>query len=226
LVHGFASSFDLNWRRTGWVDLLTDAGREVIALDLLGHGSADKPRDPSAYEGMESGIGAVLPPDGQVDAVGFSLGAGLLLRYAARHPERFGRIVVAGIGQRTLEEHDSEPVAAAIEAGLPGQLAEDADDPASLQTRAFSNFAQNDSNDPLALAACMRRRSSPLTVEELAAVTVPVLVVLGDKDFVGKADAIVEALPDASFQALRGVDHFGTPQSFGFIDAAMRFLDV
>ena len=72
----------------------------------------------------------------------------------------------------------------------------------------------------------MRRPSQPLTVEELARVTPPVLVVLGDKDFAGQAEPLVAALPNAQLQVLRGVDHFGTPQAFGFLDAALRFLEA
>jgi hypothetical protein len=51
-----------------------------------------------------------------------------------------------------------------------------------------------------------------------------VLVVLGDKDFVGPADELVEALPNVRFVPLRGCDHFGTPKDFRFIDAALSFL--
>ena len=61
LVHGFASSFERNWREPGWVDLLGDAGREVIGLDLLGHGAASKPHDPGAYADLESDVAAALP---------------------------------------------------------------------------------------------------------------------------------------------------------------------
>src|SRR3954453_6819729 len=74
LVHGFATSADRTWRDNGWVDLLTDVGREVIAVDLLGHGHADKPHDPAAYEQLEGLVAAELP-DEPVDAIGFSLGA-------------------------------------------------------------------------------------------------------------------------------------------------------
>ena len=51
LVHGFASSFERNWREPGWVDLLEEEGRSVIGVDLLGHGQAAKPADPAAYAG-------------------------------------------------------------------------------------------------------------------------------------------------------------------------------
>ena len=98
LIHGFASSFERNWRGAGWVDLLRDEGRSVIGVDVLGHGQAAKPRDPAAYSALEQSVIAVLPAAGRVDAVGFSLGAELLLRAAVAVPSRFRRIVVGGVG--------------------------------------------------------------------------------------------------------------------------------
>src|SRR5581483_1122143 len=70
LVHGFASSFERNWREPGWVDLLADAGRSVIEVDLLGHGNAAKPHEPEAYADLEAGVAGALPADGEVDAIG------------------------------------------------------------------------------------------------------------------------------------------------------------
>jgi pimeloyl-ACP methyl ester carboxylesterase len=63
-----------------------------------------------------------------------------------------------------------------------------------------------------------------LTPEALAAVDVPVLVVLGDRDFAGPPDPLVDALPNARLVTLRGVDHFATPKNMGFLDAALEFL--
>ena len=37
---------------------------------------------------------------------------------------------------------------------------------------------------------------------------------------------MVDALPDARLVTLRNVDHFATPESFGFIDAALEFIDA
>ena len=37
LVHGFASSRSMNWKTPGWYGTLTQAGRQVIALDVRGH---------------------------------------------------------------------------------------------------------------------------------------------------------------------------------------------
>jgi pimeloyl-ACP methyl ester carboxylesterase len=55
-------------------------------------------------------------------------------------------------------------------------------------------------------------------------VRLPVLVVLGDQDFAGPAEPLVDALPDATLVMLDGVDHLATPMNFGFIDAALGFL--
>lgn len=217
LVHGFASSFEHNWRVPGIVDLLADADRHVLPVDLLGHGGAARPHDPADYADMESGVEAVLPATGTVDAVGFSMGAGILLRIAARNPERFARIVVAGVGANLFRDHDPEPVARAVETGEGGD---------GGLGNLFVQFAKGSGNDPAALAACLRRPERPITVEELGRITCPVLVVIGDKDFVWPADELVGALPDVRLKVLRNVDHFGTPKDFGFIDAMLTFLDA
>jgi pimeloyl-ACP methyl ester carboxylesterase len=217
LVHGLASSFDLNWREPGWVDLLSDAGREVIGIDLLGHGKADKPHDPAAYAEVTGDIVAALPDDGSaVQAIGFSMGARLLLEVACEHPDRFEKIVVAGIGAGVFAGGSSEALATAIEGGVV--------DEAHGTARLFAQFAAGSGNDPKALGAFLRRESAPLDRAKLAGVTCPVLVVLGDKDFAAPAEPLVEALPNATFVSLKGVDHFATPKDFKFIDAALEFL--
>jgi pimeloyl-ACP methyl ester carboxylesterase len=219
LVHGFASSFERNWRDTGWVDLLTDAGREVIAVDLLGHGGAPKPHEPEAYRDLAAGVRAALPAEGEVDAVGFSLGAGILLQVAAGDPGRFRRLVVAGVGANLFRTTDPEVAASAV---LTGRAPDDAPEAA----QAFARFASAPGNDPEALAACLRRPAGTPDPTSLASVTCPVLVVLGDRDFAGPAGPLVDALPDARLVTLRGVDHFATPKDFGFLDCALQFLDA
>ena len=195
--HGFASSFERNWREPGWVDLLADAGRTSIGVDLLGHGKAAKPHDPAAYADLEDGVAAALPAEGQVDAVGFSLGARVLLGsgLADARPLRPPR----GRGRRRqpVPTEDHEPVARAIEGARrsrPHPLAQ-----------AFSRFAQTPGNDPAALAAVPAPpQSRPSRPRSSAKVTCPVLVVIGDKDFAGPADPLVGALPDATLMVAAG----------------------
>lgn len=217
MVHGFASSFERNWREPGWVEVFAEEGHQVVGVDLLGHGDAPKPTDPAAYTDLDRGVEAALPPTGPVDAVGFSLGGQLLLRVAARVPERFRRIVVGGVGDNIFSANAGEAAAAAIESGQIGESGHEA-------LGAFARFAQAPGNDPGALAACMRRPHRPVTPQEMGAVTVPVLVVLGDRDFAGPAERLMAALPDARLVTLSEADHFGTPKDFRFIDAAVGFL--
>jgi pimeloyl-ACP methyl ester carboxylesterase len=216
LVHGFATDSARTWRENGWLDLLADVGREPITIDLLGHGTADKPHHPDAYADLE---GYVLDrfPHEPVDAIGFSLGARVLLTIASRHPERFERLVVTGIGGRLMQPDDSDIVLRAIEGD--GDL----DNPVAQY---FAGLASHAGADREALAACMRAKRPPVTPELLAAVTVPVLVVIGDKDFAGPGEPLADGLPNATLKTLRNVDHFATPKDFGCLDAALAFIDA
>ncbi len=219
LVHGWGGSFATTWESTGFAALLADAGRSVIGVDLLGHGSAPKPHDPAEYADLTARVVDVLP-DEPVDAVGFSLGALTLLRTAIAHPDAFSRLVLAGIGRNVFEPDDTGTER--ILAGLDGTAPPD-----DNIARLFARYADQPGNDVAALAAVMRRPRAPLlTTEQLAAVTCPVLIVVGDKDFVHPADDLVAALPSARQVTLRNTDHFATPESFGFIDAALGFIDA
>ena len=217
MVHGFASSFERNWREPGWVDVLQEEGHQVIGVDLLGHGDAPKPTEPEAYQDIHVGVENAIPAETVVDAVGFSMGGQLLLRVASRSPHRFRRIAVGGVGDSLFSDSSSEQAAAAIESGRSGESDHEA-------TGAFARFAQAPGNDPAALAACMRRAREPVTEDELAQIQVPVLVVLGDRDFAGPADRLMAALPQGRLVKLSGADHFGTPKDFRFIDAVVEFL--
>jgi pimeloyl-ACP methyl ester carboxylesterase len=219
LVHGWGGSFASTWERSGFTALLADAGRDVIGVDLLGHGAAPKPHDPAAYADLSGRIVEALPAD-PVDAVGFSLGALSLLRTAIATPERFQRLVLAGIGRNVFERDDA--ATARILAGIDGTA--EADDNLA---RLFGQYSRIEGNDALALTAVLRRPDpGPITPADLARVTCPVLVVLGDHDFAQPADALVGALPAARYMALRNTDHFATPESFAFIDAVLDFLDA
>ena len=221
LVHGWGGSFEATWQRSGFTALLEDGGKTVIGVDLLGHGTAPKPHEPEAYADLTARIVDALP-DEPVDAIGFSMGALTLLRLAVAEPERFNRLVLAGIGRNVFDRDHSG--AEAIVAGLDHVLAGGALADLSQEVRLFVNYAQEPGNDMAALAAVMRQRGEALGPDDLAEVTCPVLVVVGDRDFVQPADELAAAFPDGRCVTLRNTDHFATPESFGFFDAALEFV--
>jgi len=219
LLHGIATSAARTWGENGWIDLLRDAGREVVAIDLLGHGDAPKPHDPAAYDALEQHVADQLP-DGPVDVIGFSLGARTTLALAIDRPARFRRIVVAGVGANLFEIDETRHEA--IRRGLAGDP-----DPDDRTSSYFAQLADSPEIDRTALAALLRRRNPwPVTVEGLARVTAPTLVVLGEQDFAMPGEPLVEALPDATYLQLRKADHFSIVKDFRFIDAALGFLDA
>jgi pimeloyl-ACP methyl ester carboxylesterase len=95
-VHGAGldhSSFALQSRYFGY------HGRNVLALDLPGHGRSEGPALPT-IEAMADWVCAVLKnlAIGKASLVGHSMGALTALELAARHPARAERIALIGIG--------------------------------------------------------------------------------------------------------------------------------
>ena len=218
LVHGFASSAEHNWRQPGWLDLLAEAGRETIAVDLLGHGRAPRPTSPGDYESVEARVAADIAGHELLDAVGFSAGAHVLLRLAVAEPRRFRRLALLGIGASVVtgDGGGAGPIIAALE-GDP--------DPADIHGVVFRRLVDGLGNDRAALVAFLRRPQRPLTREDLTRISCPVLVVLGDKDPAGPGEPLVAALPDARLVTLRGADHFSTPADVRCMQAVLGFLD-
>jgi pimeloyl-ACP methyl ester carboxylesterase len=196
LVHGWGGSFARTWVEPGWVALLEDAGRRVIGVDLLGHGTAPKPHDPAAYADLTARVVEALP-DEPVDAVGFSLGAMTLLELAVQRPERLNRLALLGIGESVFraDEERLRAIVAAVEGR--GEV----DD---IGAQLFGQYARQPGNDREALSAVLRRPARRLGPGDFATVTMPTLLVLGGRQ--------------------RRTDHFATTESFAAIDAVLAFL--
>ena len=219
LVHGWGGSFRDTWQKPGINALLEDIGRIPVGLDLLGHGEQDKPHDPDAYTELPSWLLAHLPDNPVVDAVGFSLGALTILRALVAAPQRFGRVVLAGIGDGVFTKSSPDAHKRIVDA-LEGRAPED-----DTFARMFAHYGNTPGNDLLALTAIMKRPASePVTEEQLSAITNEILIVIGDADFAGPATRLAAAFPNAKLTVLRNTDHFATPESFSFIDAILEFL--
>jgi len=72
------------------------ANRQVIAVDLQAHGRTADIARPLTYEAMGDDIAALIDHLrlGTADVMGYSLGGGVALQTALRHPEKVRRLVV------------------------------------------------------------------------------------------------------------------------------------
>ncbi len=206
LVHGFASTKEVNWVNTAWVTTLTRAGRRAIALDNRGHGQSTKLYDPADYHSatMADDVAALLAHLALRDAdiMGYSMGARITAYLAVNHPARVRSIILGGLGVRLVEGVGlPENVADALEAP---SLA-DVTDPMG---RMFRAFAEQTKSDLRALAACMRGSRQTLSREQVAGIGKPALVVVGTKDNVaGSGPALAALIPGARALDIAERDH-------------------
>jgi pimeloyl-ACP methyl ester carboxylesterase len=96
LLHGIGNNAQT------WAGVIQKLAAEhtVLAPDLLGHGSSDKPRGDYSIAGYANGMRdllSVLDLE-QVTVVGHSLGGGIALQFAYQFPERCARLVLIGSG--------------------------------------------------------------------------------------------------------------------------------
>ena len=79
LVHGFASTKEVNWVQPGWFETLKGAGRRVVAFDNRGHGASAKLYQPADYHSsLMAGDARALIEYlglGRADVMGYSMGA-------------------------------------------------------------------------------------------------------------------------------------------------------
>ncbi|MCX7347763.1 MAG: alpha/beta hydrolase [Alphaproteobacteria bacterium] len=223
LIHGFASTGRVNWWDTGWVKTLTEAGRQVITIDNRGHGASQKLYESHLYPATEMAEDArrLLDHLGivQADVMGYSMGARVAAFLTISHPERVRRAVFAGLASRMITGvGGGEAIARALEAASRDEVT----DPGA---RSFRIFAEQTRSDLKALAACIRSSREKITLHELRGITVPILVVAGDKDDVaGDVDTLVAAIPGARGVVLPNRNHMNAVGDRGYKDAVLAFL--
>jgi pimeloyl-ACP methyl ester carboxylesterase len=227
LLHGFTSSVDGNWRQPGIWQALVDAGKRVIGFDARGHGRSEKPHDPAAYENqaMVQDVAAFFDHLGltEADLVGYSMGAATAIRFAASD-RRLRRLVLGGIGGDPARWAAPETVEARAKMGRLMLAAAEAPDPGAIEdrlTRRIRRLMEARGNDLQAMAAIQRARR-PLGGDfDPGRVTVPTLVVCGDKDT--PPYDLAAALPDAEALVLEG-DHEGVVINPALAKAITAFL--
>src|SRR6266702_5295037 len=206
LVHGFASSKNVNWVYPTWVSELKKNGRRVIALDNRGHGESSKLYDSAQY-GIATMAGDVIAlmdhlEIARADAMGYSMGARMTAVIAREQPQRLRSAILGGIGIGMIEGGGpGENVATALEA----PSLDDVTDPVG---RTFRAFADQTRSDHRALAACLRGSRRLMTQDEAADIDVPVLIAVGTADEIaGSAAALGEIIPGSEVLDIPNRDH-------------------
>jgi pimeloyl-ACP methyl ester carboxylesterase len=223
LVHGFASDYRLNWVGTRWQETLVGAGYLVIGLDCRGHGLSAKPHDPNAYtmDVMATDVINLLDELRIASAryLGYSMGARIGLQAVVDSPARVQSAVLGGIGMSGAIE-EAEQIARALRGG-------EAEGASALSFQRFASARET--NDLEALATCMEgmAKSAAVNPKRLAAITTPILVVVGDRDEVARdAAQLAERIPAARLVTIPGRDHLGTVPARQFKEAAVEFFSA
>ena len=93
LLHGSFMTITYNW--TQWIGELSKT-RKVIAIEMQGHGrTADIDREFS-YEHLADDVAALLDylKIRSADLIGYSMGGGVAMQCAIRHPDKVRKVVV------------------------------------------------------------------------------------------------------------------------------------
>jgi len=206
LVHGFASTKEVNWVSTAWVTTLTRAGRRVIALDNRGHGASGKLYDPAAYHSakMADDVRALMDhlKIERADIMGYSMGARITVFLGLEHPARVRSAILGGLGVRLVDG-----------VGLPENIADALEAPSLTDVkdpmgRVFRAFAEQTKSDLKALAACMRGSRQTVSREQVGSIGIPVMVAVGTKDVVaGSGPALAALIPGAQALDIPDRDH-------------------
>jgi pimeloyl-ACP methyl ester carboxylesterase len=225
LVHGFTSNRKENWQRLGWYGAFERRHIRMIALDCRGHGESAKPHAPALY-GRENMAGDILAlmdhlAIDRCHLLGFSMGSRLALAAVLAAPQRFSTLTIGGVGEKLFERREiaGNPMADAMEAA-------DVDSIKEPMLKSFRQFADDQGEDRLALAALTRAKDEPFTREQLSALDVPVLVIAGARDdLAGDPEPLAKTFRDGRAISIPGCDHFSAIPHALFKASVFDFLD-
>jgi pimeloyl-ACP methyl ester carboxylesterase len=194
------------------------ATRQVVAVELQGHGHTADVDRPLSYQQMAADTAALLEALGieTVDLVGYSLGGAVAMQLAMQHPGTARRVVFAGGTSYRRDglypEMLAEPEAAADD--LTG----------SVWHEAYVRVAPDPDRWPVLVAknSELDRTFAGWPDEDIQAMTTPMLLIIGDSDIVrpehtmtmfrllgGGVIGDLAGLPASQLAVLPGTSHVG-----------------
>jgi len=208
--------------------------RRVIAVELQGHGRTADIDRPLTYEQMADDVAALLRhlEIEKADVFGYSMGGGVALQVAIRHPEVVRKLVVASASYTSDGMHAE--LLEMIPSITPEAFAGSPIEEAYLQT------APNPEDFPTLVAKLKRLDMEPFAwpPEDVRGIAAPTLLITGDSDVVRLEHAVelfrllgggvmgdLAGLPKSQLAVLPGTSHFVPPGS-AVLDRADRLLPM
>ena len=223
LLHGLFSSAHMNWIKWGHADRLAAAGFDAIMPDFRVHGDSEAPHAPGAYPPgvLVRDVAALIDhlglAEGEYDLCGFSLGARTSVHGCATGVFAPRRLVLAGMGVSGLA--DWQRRAAFFKRVIDEFDTIGRDDPAWLSRQ----FLKSQGVDRIA-ARLLLNAFEDLDLAGLANVTMPTLVICGEKDQDnGSARDLADLLPDATYEEVPG-GHLDSATKPELGEGIVRFL--
>ncbi len=213
LLHGALSTINTSF---GKILLALAKNRQVIAVEQQAHGHTADIDRPLSYEQMADDIAVLLQHLNieRADFFGYSLGSGVALQIAIRHPGMVRKLVLASVTYNSEGLHPG--LLEGIEASEPEDLT------GSPFQEAYVKVAPNP-EDWFSLIAKMKQMD--LTVQDwppetIQSIKAPILLIIGDSDIVrpehavqlfrllgGGVDGDAAGLPSSQLAVLPGTTH-------------------
>lgn len=208
--------------------------RQVIAVELQGHGRTADIDRPLTYEQMADDVAALLRHlvIEKADVMGYSMGGGVALQVAIRHPEVVRKLVVASASYTSDGMHPE--LLEMIPALTPEAFAGSPIEEAYLQT------APNPDDFPTLVAKLKQLDMEPFAwpPEDIRGIAAPTLLIIGDSDAIRLEHAVelfrllgggvmgdLAGLPKSQLTVLPGTTHF-VPPGNAVLDRADWLLSI
>jgi pimeloyl-ACP methyl ester carboxylesterase len=208
-VHGTGKPVVVLHGAFGWaVNYPTLAkGRQLIAVELQGHGHTADIDRPLTYDQMADDVAALLKElkIDQADVFGYSMGGNVALALVIRHPKLVRKIAINGSHHGKIDEAYDPAVFQQFK-GLSADFA-----PPILKGP-YDKVAPDPKQWP-ALVAKVKKMGlefKGFAHDDLRAIKAPILITLGDHDVV-KVEHAVEMfrlIPNSRLAVFPGGDHF------------------
>jgi pimeloyl-ACP methyl ester carboxylesterase len=154
--------------------------RQVIAVELQGHGHTADIDRPITFENLADDVAALISELGyeKADVMGFSFGGSVALQTAIRHPEVVDRLILVSTSFRRAGLHE------AFQMGMSQMSAESANMMLETPMYQFYSSVAPEVEDWSTLVGKMGQVLNEAYdfSEDIPALTMPVLIIAGDSD--------------------------------------------